>query len=256
MQEITKTLIESGLSKIETESYLTILQNSPISAGQVAKLTNNYRANTYQAIERLKSKGFVSVIQEKKSKLYEALSPEHILTDLKNKENNLKKIIPVLKTLKTNPTVTSEMRIIHGINGWRNLLNEFLDIGKERVVYGVPKNAIELMGEFFIEHHKQRAKKKAKLKHLFNHDAKDRLKITNKLPFTQSRYLPKELNQPVSTSICGSIIAITTYETENKSNTKNNTTLNKITTIVIDNKTIAKAYKNYFEFLWKLSKNN
>jgi len=133
------------------------------------------------------------------------------------------------------------MRIIEGEQGWRNLLNEFIEIGEERIVYGIPKEANQLE-DFFKEYHKKRAKKKLMLRHLFNFDARERLKVTNKLPYTESKYLPKEFDQPVSTSICGSIIAITVYN-------KNN-----ITTLVIDNQDIAKAYKN-FEFLWKIAKN-
>jgi hypothetical protein len=81
------------------------------------------------------------------------------------------------------------------------------------------------------------------LRHLFNYDARERIKITNKLPYTKSKYLPKEFNQPVSTSICGNLVALTVYEGKN------------ITTLVIENKSIAVAYRKYFEFLWKLGKN-
>jgi len=117
-----------------------------------------------------------------------------------------------------------------------------LVIGKERVVYGVPNNAVELMGDFFDQYHKKRAKQKLKLWHLFNHDAKARIETTNRLPYTKSRYLPKELDQPVSTSVCGSLVALTVYQGKT------------VQTIVIDNAAIADAYRQYFEFLWKNAK--
>ena len=237
MEELTKTLMESGLSKTETDTYIAIISNGPISAGNVAKLTHNYRANTYQTIERLKSKGYISEIHGKKSKLYEALSPNHILKEFKQKTESLEKVIPLLDRMRSTTITTTSMRIITGIHGWKYLLDEFIDIGKERVVYGIPRG-VKILEDFFKDYHKKRAKKKIKLRHLFNYDAKDRIKITNKLPFTKSRYLPKELNQPVSTSICGSIVALTVYDKKT------------IYTIVIDNKTIANAYREYFEFLW------
>lgn len=243
MEDLIKTLIEVGLSKIEAESYIIIMSNGPISAGSVSKLTKNYRANTYQAIERLKSKGFISESQGEKSKLYEALSPNHILSSLEEKEELIKKIIPILNQIKNTSINPTSMKIITGIAGWKYLLNEFIKIGKERVVYGIPKE-VKRFEEFFKDYHKKRAERKVKLRHLFNYDAKERIKITNKLPFTESKYLPKELDQPVSTSICGSIVALTVYEPNN------------LFTIVIDNKTIAQAYKKYFDFLWKKSKSN
>jgi sugar-specific transcriptional regulator TrmB len=239
MQDIEQILLDAGLSKIEVNSYLIILTNGPISAGKVAKLTSNYRANTYQAIERLKSKGFISELQGEKSKLFEALSPKHILDGLNKKKESLEKVIPILNQMKSTSITTTSMRIIDGVNGWRHLLNEFIEIGKERVVYGIPKE-VELLEDFFEEYHKKRAQKKIHLKHLFNYEARSRIKKTNKLPYTQSKYLPKELNQPVSTSICSSLVAITVYKGKS------------ITTIVIENKEIAQAYKKYFEFLWRI----
>ena len=242
MAEIEESLVNAGLSKIEVDSYLAILTNGPISAGKVAKITHNYRANVYQSIERLKSKGFISEIQGRKSKLFEALSPNHILNEFDKKKEALAQIIPALSQMKSTSIETTSMRIIEGVNGWRHLLDEFIEIGKERVVYGIPKE-VKMLEEFFKEYHKKRAQKKIALRHLFNHDAKERIKITNKLPYTQSRYLPKELDQPVSTSICSSLVALTVYQGKN------------ILTIVIENQIIADAYRKYFEYLWKKAKN-
>jgi sugar-specific transcriptional regulator TrmB len=241
MGEIEESLTNAGLSKIETDTYVNILTNGPISAGRVAKLTHNYRANVYQAIERLKSKGFISESQGKKSKLFQALSPNHILSDFEKKKTALENIIPALNQMKSTSIETTSMRIIEGVHGWKHLLDEFIDIGKERVVYGIPKQ-VEMLNEFFSEYHKKRAKHKILLRHLFNYNARERIKKTNKLPYTQSRYLPKELDQPVSTSICGSLVALTVYQRQN------------ITTIVIENQAIADAYRKYFEYLWNLAK--
>jgi len=241
MTDIEAGLLGAGLSRTEISVYLIVLSNGPISAGKVAKLTHNYRTNVYQAIERLKSKGFISEIAGKKSKLFEALSPSHILADFDKKREALDKIMPSLSQMKSTSVTTTSMRVIDGVNGWRHLLNEFIEIGKERVVYGIPKQ-VEMLDAFFKDYHKKRAEKKIWLRHLFNYDARDRLKITNKLPFTESRYLPRELDQPVSTSICGSLVALTVYQGRD------------IMTIVIDNKIIADAYRKYFEYLWKKAK--
>jgi sugar-specific transcriptional regulator TrmB len=241
MSSIEKSLIDAGLSSIEVDAYTTILTNGPIGAGKVAKLTYNYRANIYQAIERLKSKGFVSETQGKKSKLFEAMAPNHILSELTRKKESFQKILPALNQMKATSIETTSMRTIEGIHGWKYLLDEFIDTGEERVVYGIPKEA-EILHDFFKTYHQKRAKNKIALRHLFNYDARDRIKTTRSLPFTKSKYLPKELKQPVSTSICGSIVALTVYKKKN------------ISTIVIDNITIANAYREYFEFLWKQGK--
>ncbi|PIN68875.1 hypothetical protein COV93_07880 [Candidatus Woesearchaeota archaeon CG11_big_fil_rev_8_21_14_0_20_43_8] len=242
MDDIKQCLIDAGFTPIEVSTYLSILADGPVSAGKVAKTTGNYRANTYQAIERLKAKGFVSETQGKSSKMFIASSPDHILEESKLKQKALENAVAQMKLMRSTSIMTTQMRMIEGVNGWRNLLNEFLVIGKERVVYGVPNNAVELMGDFFDQYHKKRAKQKLKLWHLFNHDAKARIETTNRLPYTKSRYLPKELDQPVSTSVCGSLVALTVYQGKT------------VQTIVIDNAAIADAYRQYFEFLWKNAK--
>ncbi|KKP30795.1 MAG: Transcriptional regulator TrmB [Parcubacteria group bacterium GW2011_GWA2_31_28] len=241
MDEIQQALIDAGLSSTEAQVYKIVLIEGPIGVGKIAKLSNVYRANAYQAVERLKNKGYVSESQGKRSKVFEALSPHHLIEDLSKKKKSLQEIMPKLNELRRTRERTESMRVIEGEQGWRNLLNEFIESGKERVVYGIPLESQQL-GEFFIEYHKKRAKKKIWLKHLFNYDARERIRVTNKLPYTQSKYLPKELDQPVSTSICGNTIAVTVYERK------------AILTYVIESEPIAKAYKKYFKFLWTLGK--
>jgi sugar-specific transcriptional regulator TrmB len=241
MSEIEESLRNSGLSKVEVDTYLVILTNGPMSAGKIAKLTHNYRANVYQAIERLKSKGFISETQGKKSKLFEALSPKHILNDFDKKKSALEKIIPALNQMKATSIATTSMRIIEGVSGWKHLLDEFIEIGQERVVYGIPKE-VEMLRNFFKEYHKKRALKKIWLRHLFNYEARERINLTNKLPYTKSKYLPKEFDQPVSTSVCGPLVALTVYQGKH------------IVTLLIENQIIADAYRKYFEYLWKKSK--
>jgi sugar-specific transcriptional regulator TrmB len=244
MGDIIENLMSVGLSRVEAETYLSILTNCPIGAGKIARLTHNYRANVYQAIERLKSKGFISEVFGKKSKMFEALSPDHLLNDINKKSEAMKNIMPILKKMKSTSIETTSMRIIEGLNGWKHLLDEFLDIGEERVVYGIPKN-VEMLKDFFKEYHQKRAKRKLWLRHLFNYDARERIKTTKKMPYTESRYLPKELDQPVSTSICGPLIALTVYQSNDGDN---------ILTVVIENKIIADTYRKYFNYLWKKAK--
>ncbi|MEN9625963.1 MAG: hypothetical protein RL557_291 [archaeon] len=243
MKEIESSLYSLGLSQVETSTYITLLANPRISVTKIAKLTHFYRPNIYQALERLMMKGLIYEAKGKRAKLFEAFPPEYLLKEFNKKKSMLEKVIPMLKKMQSESMVIGEMRVIEGINGWKNLLDEFIESENERVVFGVPQQAIEIMEGFFNEYHKKRAQKKLWLRHLFNYDARERIKITNKLPYTESKYLPKNLDQPVSTSVCGSLVAITVYNKRN------------ILTIVIENKMIATAYKHYFDLLWKTAKN-
>ena len=241
MEDIDNALMDMGLTTIEISVYKVVLANPKISVVKIAKLIHYYRSNIYQALERLKDKGFIFEVQGKKSKIFEAFSPEHIYDSYKKKQKAIENAIPLLNQIKGSSIITTQIKIIDGAKGWKNLLDSFLDLGQERVVFGVPKDALE-MEAFFKEYHKERAKRKISLRHIFNYEAKNRIRVTNKLPYTESKYFPKEFDQPVSTSICGDIVAITVYEGYN------------IQTLVIENKMVANAYKKYFELLWKLAK--
>ena len=79
------------------------------------------------------------------------------------------------------------------------------------------------------------------MKHIYNEDAKDRIKYLSKMPYTEVKYLPKEYNSPVSTEICGEEVMFVFWK-------KNPLVIH------IHNKEIATYYKSYFEILWKNAK--
>lgn len=241
MDKIKETLIKTGLSNSEVSIYLTILQNGPISAGKTAQISGNYKANTYQIISKLKDRGLLMESKEGNTKVYESLSPNILLDKINETKSDLEQIMPILSSIQKENSSTSLVKVIKGMSGWKNLLHKFLEIGEERVVYGVPKEA-KILVDYMNEYHKERGKRKITLRHLYNFDARERIKQTNKMPYTESKYLPKEFDQPVATSICGSLIVLTVYEKDN------------FLTLVIDNEKIAKAYKKHFEYLWTLGK--
>ena len=62
-------------------------------------------------------------------------------------------------------------------------------------------------------------------------------------PLQEVRYLPKGLTLPIRTMIYGDKVAIVDFH-------------KPFTTVIIENKYIAKNYKDHFEILWKLAKKN
>ena len=61
-------------------------------------------------------------------------------------------------------------------------------------------------------------------------------------PLANIRYLPKGFNLPIRTMIYGNKVAIVDFNSK------------PFTTIIIENKDIAKSYKSHFKFLWKQAK--
>ncbi|MBR9683372.1 hypothetical protein GOV03_02425 [Candidatus Woesearchaeota archaeon] len=158
-----------------------------------------------------------------------------------DKEIKIRSILPQLQLSSELSPSKGEVHIYEGIVAVRNILNHFLEIKKPRYVYGVPNIAAEMIGDFFLKkYHQKRVMARVKMYHIYNSDAKNRTEMLNKLSYTESKHLLPEYDSPVATSICGDEVVLILY-------------IKKPLVIQIRNAEIAKAYKNYFDLLWKIA---
>ncbi len=235
-------LAELGLSKNDSLVYLTLLREGKNNPTVISKKSGIFRANVYGSLERLKVKGLVSEINEDKKRFFQASNPNALLTLLKEKELRLKSILPEL-VLDHQLAQKNEVEVYNNIAALRNLFHHYLELGDDIYSYGVPKIAVNLVGEYFQNViHKKRAQQKQWMYHIYNSDAKERVNYLNSLPYTKTRSLPPEFDCPVATVICGDEINIAHYKKD------------KCMIIVIKNKDIANAYKKYFQVLWNKAK--
>lgn len=237
-----KVLEEIGLSKNESKVFLTLLELGATTAGKIAEKSAVHRTNVYDALERLTEKGLVAHVTKGKTTVFEATDPRILMNTIKEKETKLQSIMPQLLLSKQMATEKSEAHIYEGIIAVRNILNHFLEIGQTRYAYGAPKLASEMIGNYFLEnYHRRRVKQKIGLQLIYNNDAKKRIHFLNKQQYTESKYLEPEYDSPVTTCVCGGEVVMILYQ-------KNPLV------IQIKNPDIAKAYKKYFDLLWKLAK--
>src|SRR3989338_3436769 len=76
-------------------------------------------------------------------------------------------------------------------------------------------------------------------KHLYDEDAKDRIKFLNELKFTQAKYLPGAVNSPSTTTIYGDKVSFFIWS-------------DPVLSILIESKRMAESYRKYFQILWDL----
>ena len=120
-----------------------------------------------------------------------------------------------------------------------NILYSFLKHNEPILAYGIPKNAPEALNRHIIKFHKTRAEKKIPMNVIYNYDAQDRLQEVNKMPYLiTAKYIDDEFKSQVSTNICGDEVVLALW-------------IDPVMIIQIKNEQIAKAYKHYFEVLWK-----
>lgn len=234
-----EVLEDIGLSRNESKVYVALSELGSTSATKIARKSKLDRANVYDSLERLKEKGLVSYISINGVKMYQSTNPECLKLLLAEKERKLNSIIPNLN-LNNDLADKKEISVHEGLKAFTNILENFLNYKEEILVFGIPKKAPEKM-RFFIPHfHRRRIPMKIAMKHIYNHNAKERINYLNTLNYTNARFLNKNTESNVSTNICGEEVVLVLWEK------------NPIT-IQIKNLHIAQMYKIYFEILWKSS---
>ncbi|MDO8740575.1 MAG: helix-turn-helix domain-containing protein [Candidatus Woesearchaeota archaeon] len=120
-------LTQIGLTNYEAEVYLALLTNGQMSAYELAEKAGLYRQVTYDSLKRLMEKGFVSSVQEGKTKLFKAIDPKLILEFLNERTENYKQILPQLTKLNEQAQQSLSVETYKGKNVVRIALRDIID---------------------------------------------------------------------------------------------------------------------------------
>ena len=236
-----QALIDLGLSINEAKAYLALLELGTAQSGKVAERAHMHRSNVYDAIERLYTKGLCSRSIKNNIALYSAADPKNLLSLLKVKEHQLEEIMPQLQLLRELAFSQSQASLFEGTHAFMDMLYGFLKFNEPILAYGIPENAPEQLKTKIPHFHKKRLPLKIPMKHIYNHNAQERINYLNSLPHTEARYLPARFDSQVSTNICGDEVVLAVW-------------IDPPLSIRIKDKRIADTYKKYFELLWNEAK--
>lgn len=240
-EEIIKTMESIGLNKSETMIYLDLVKSGKSSAIGISKRTKIHRPNVYDTLDKLIEKGIVTQNIEENRKVFYPIKPANLLNYLKQKEFDLKKIIPQIEGIHNKPAEQRRIVMSEGIRSFRAMLNNLLELNQSILAYGIPKDASEIIGGFINDFHKRRIEQKIEMKHIYNRDADKRMRALNKMEHTKARYLPSLYDSETTTLICGDKVLLIFWK-------------DPVSTIVIENKSIAKTYQQYFDIIWEEAK--
>ncbi len=236
-------LKDIGLTEREGTIYLALLEIGESPAGMIKNKTHLQNSVVHLCLNNLIQKGLINYVEKGKRRFYTSTNPEHLIDFIDEKKRELEKIIPSLIE-KQKSQSKYEVHIYEGEKGLKSIHEDILkDLKKkeEFLVLGAPKEAHDKFEPFFLDFHKRRQKKQIHLRSIYKQDAKEYAETRKKMKFTQVKYLPEKLESPMW---------ITTY--------KNKTILfvvgDILLGIVIENKTIANNFKEYFELVWKICK--
>ncbi len=241
----TKALEGIGLTKNEAKVYLTLVELGSSSATQLLRKTGFHRAVIYDLLERLIEKGLCGHVRTGRKKFFEATSPNKLLDLLNEKENELQKVLPHLLQISQFKEHL-EVKIYKGEEGIKTIFEDILrEQPKEWLSIGSAGETYKMLPYFLSSFHLRRIKLKIKARGLLldTKDSKKRGEELSKMSFTELKYLPKNFVTPTVMNLFSSKVALYSV------------TKDKIPFIIlIDNAQVYNSFKEYFEWLWKLSK--
>jgi len=241
-ESIEKTLRSIGLSKSEAIVYIDLVKHPESTALEISKNTKLHRANIYDSLRRLNQRGFVAEILTNERKYFEALKPEKIKLYLKQKEQEVDKLIESLKEHSkesTNGNGSGKVTVTEGKLAGIKVAEDLLEIKKPIYILGAHPGSNKALGENFAEEfHKKRLALGIPFKILFSDKTPERIEKINKMPLTEAKHLNHgNKSGLLATIICGDCVYIICSK--------------NLLTIMIKNQEVAEAYRSHFYSAWE-----
>lgn len=157
-----------GLTKAEVQLYLTLLGLGEATANELAKKTNTNRTFTYDRLQKLLETGLVSYVVKDNKKYFKAADPSQLLAILKEKEEQVKEIIPELEKLKIPSKEGPNINVFSSKKGVRTALNLVLKDKKQVYIHGSMEKFKQIMESFYEIWNSRRVQEKVTAKILSN----------------------------------------------------------------------------------------
>ncbi len=231
-----KVLEKMGFSPNEVKVYLVLNDNGSSKAGTVAKLAGMDRSSCYNALRSLQDKGVVSYVLIGKVKWFQADDPKQLLEYLRVQEEDIKEVLPALQERYKAVKVKGQVRLFKGIKGVKAVFQDIIRTGKDNCVFGNESQLEERIPDYQPQFVRQLKENNIFVKELVREGRGT--KTSNP---KATRYVPKAIESPVVTNIYGDKIALIIWTDIPEA-------------IIIENAAAAKAYRNYFEFMWENAK--
>jgi len=232
-----KVLEKLRFSPNEIKIYLALNDHGSNKAGRIAKIAKIDRSSCYNTLKSLIEKGLVSYVHIGKVRWFQVTGPKRLLEYLKEQEEDVKAILPELSSRHKASKIKGQVRMFKGLKGIKSIFMDMIRTGNNNYAFGSEGQFSERMPEFAIQFDRLKKENSIQSKMLIR---KGREEIIGSKR-TDYKYLPKIAESPAVTNIYGDKIAIIIWTDEPEG-------------IIIENEAAAKAYKSYFDFMWKHAK--
>lgn len=245
MENETHELVlqQLGLTRNESRVYLALLQLGSATALEITKLSHVHRVNVYDALERLREKGLISTIFQGKKRIYEAANPRQLLKFVKEKEALVQQILP---QLDQEFRAEKEKQQVHHFFGPEGVLQAYyMMLDQNDTIYGIGGSGLN--SKYLKHRHEvfnaERLQKKIPVRGLYYEFSRKNQEQRWRQDKTASlRYLPDKFKTIGMVDICGDLVVNLIPREDN------------IMAIVIENRTLADTYRQFFNFMWQYAK--
>ena len=191
--ETNEAVKKLGLSDVEADVYLALLNRGGSKASQVAKDVGIKRTTAYPILKKLAAEGFVTVYFRQNRRLYYAQKPQRVAALFGKKLQSFSAIIPLLETLEKKEAKETGLRFIETLDELKQFYTGILDEykGKEYSIIGSAPGWEGLDPEFFREFRKDRGRNNIHTKLVLTADSKG-FHSTDAELLREWRYLPEE----------------------------------------------------------------
>lgn len=240
--EIKLLLSEYGLKDKDIEVFLKLVDKNRLTAYQIAKETRIHRSTVYSILDRLLKLNFVYALEKDGTKYYSLNDFSGLLSKQKEKEILLEKIISKIDLKEESGP---DVKIFEGIDGQKQFnYGVFMAMKNRKIrfcyIIGNTRSQSLSLGQQIETMVKEFKRNRIKLdyKGIWNKRLRnDFLDLFKGLG--ENRFL--EVSSDTTTMIYDNHVAFLI-------------TTDKPVTVVIKNKKISDEMKNYFEHMWKVSK--
>jgi sugar-specific transcriptional regulator TrmB len=231
-------LEKMGLSSNEAKVYLALIELGSSTAGKISERSGVNRRTVYDVLESLMDKGLVSFVIEANRRWFEASDPRKFLEILKQRGEEMNKILPELIKKRDRIKEKQEATIYRGKKGVKTIFEDILR-SKENWVFGSHGRFKEVF-PYFFKHYQRKKRERRIYTRLLLSERKRNSEIVRLTP-GEHRFLRKEYDSPTSTIIYGDKVAIIVWTDEPMG-------------LVLKGDQITKSFRNYFEVMWRIAK--
>ena len=236
-------LKDLGLSENEAKVYLSVLSLGSSTILKIARNADMKRTTIYSVIESLRQKGLILVEMQGIKQLFVAENPENLISILENRKRKFQDFLPEFLALYNLKGGEGFIKYYEGLESVKNIYEELLKEAKPHEDYLVITDQQQwhnLDANYFQKFIEKRAKLNLNIKILMcDSDIARQHKKFEKNYNEQIKILDKDKKIDINLIITPRKLVI-------------HQLVDPIMAIVIENKSIIKMQKQFFDIIWEM----